>query len=486
MKQKFLYFILSIFLLLSLASCDNKNNNENNNQNENQNDKPKEDEKKEDDKKEEIVTPTLPNDYYVNLLDETGAYKLDINKVFFTVKSENYSALLVHDSYVEYELNDDYDFEIYGDVKFDLLGKEAKNEYEVKAKNEYEVKFYLLNTEIYYMYADLTANKKMYNHFDVLEVEAASQYISQIDQVFNKYFGTTISNALNDKNMKKEFVDKSKETITKVLGTVLVFDIKEDITATFNFDALRKFNQSLKADTISTIVDNIFGPFTYINLKNQIVGSSVSKSIFDYKLKDFQTLEQFGAVSIDNIEETINSYLPKINLMLGEKKLPFNSVNELIRFVAAKLDIEVSEEITLREFLNLEALGNFTINEIINLMFDMNLDLKAIASQLFDLGYKYTPYQFINALATIKTIDELPAKIATAPNLGIEFTVDAVIEIIAKIDLKLVTDGQGNLKSATLKFLPDDFIFDFDFALNKTTFTNVDSFKQEVENNLVA
>ena len=478
MKQKFLYFILSIFLLLSLASCDNKNNNENNNQNENQNDKPKEDEKKEDDKKEEVVTPTLPNDYYVNLLDETGAYKLDINKVFFPVQSEEYSALLVHDSYVEYELTDDYDFEIYGDVKFDLLGEEAKN--------EYEVKFYLLNTEIYYMYSDLTANKKMYNHFDVLEVEAASQYISQIDQVFNKYFGTTISNALNDKNMKKQFVDKSKEIITKVLGTVLVFDIKEDITATFNFDALRKFNQSLKADTISTIVDNIFGPFTYINLKNLIAGSSISKSIFDYKLKDFQALEQFGAVSIDNIEENINSYLPKINLMLGEKKLPFNSVNELIRFVAAKLEIEVSEEITLREFLNLEALTNLTINELINLIFDMNLDLKAISSQLFDLGYKYTPYQFINALGAIKTIDELPAKIATAPNLGIEFMVDAVIELIAKIDLKLVTDGQGNLKSATLKFLPDDYIFDFDFALNKTTFTNVDSFKQEVENTLVA
>lgn len=473
MKKKIFYLIFMLLLLFSLGSCNKnepaQNNNNNNNNNNNTTPDPNGGNSGGSSQAKE-EKPMLPDDYYTNLIDTSSAYKFEIAKLAFPTDFKKITdSVTVEDSFVEFNLTEDCDFEVYGEINYKVYKT-------LMLSQNKHAKFYVINTDAYYVLTDLITNTTSYAYKDILEIDDVKPFVNTLNAELTKYFNLNISSILINKEIKENIVSNIEKYFAEVLKVVLKYEIGDEITATLNTDALKALNDKLYTEPAATTIDSIFGPFTFLSLKNLLCGT-VSKSIFDYKLSDISLAEQYSALSLDNIVEDINTYLPKINGFLGEKKLPFNSVDELMAIVAEKFEIELEEGTTLEDFLQLEELTNLTINNIVDKFVGEHIDLKDTANKIFDLCYKYSFYQLINALSKCKRIDELPTVIATAGDVGFKGMVDAVISFIDNINLTVLTDNEGNLTKATLKFVPDGFIIDFDIELTKTTFESKSEFK---------
>ncbi len=474
MKRKLFYIFFVLLFIFCLASCDNKQNDNDNNQNNNQNNNNENGNNNENNNGKKEEAPKLADDYYTNLVDTSSAYKFSINKLYFPTSFTD--SVLVSDSYVEFNLTDDTDFEVYGDINYKVYKSFVVSQ-------NMHAKFYLLNTDAYYELTDVTTSTKKYAHLDILEIEDVAPFITTLNEELTKYFNLNISTLLTTKELKQNIVSTIEQSLTSVLKTILTYKIEENVTLSLNYDGLNDLNNKLATESAATSIDSIFGPFTFLNIKNLLCGT-VSKSIFDYKMSDVLVGEQYSNLSIDNIEADINKYLPKINSLLGKYKLPFNSVKELMELIASKFEIEIPEDIKLKDFLQIEELTNLTINDIYDKFNGSHVDLKKLSKEICDLCYKYSFYQFINALSSTTSIDQLPETIKDAKDVGFKATVDSVIDLISKIELKVITDKEGNLTKATLNFVPDDSIIDFDLELIKITFESKDSFKALVLANI--
>ena len=475
MKKRIIYIVFALFFIFSLASCTKNEENQNNGNNNNNITPPdpnggsggNNNQKKEEE-------PTLPDEYYTNLVDTSSAYKFSINNLVFPLSLQDFTdRIAVEDSYVEFNLTEDYDFEVYGDII-----------YTVYKKSEHKhAKFYVLNTDAYYVLTDLSTNTDLYAHVDILEIEDVAPFINILNAELTKYFNLNISGILTNKELKQSIVSNIEQSFAKVLDAVLKYDIQENITGSLNVDALRELNNRLATEPAATTIDSIVGPFTFLTIKNLLCGT-ISKSIFDYKLSDISLAEQYSALSLDEAVADIDTYLPKINALLGKNKLPFNSVSDIMKLVAAKFEIEIAEDITLKDFLQLEALTSLSINDIIDKFVGTHIDLKKVSKDICDLCYKYSFYDLINAFASATSIDQVPDVIATAGDVGIKSTVDTAISFIDLINLTVLTDDKGNLTKATLNLTQNLLIVDFDIELTKITFENKDEFKALVLENL--